>query len=59
MQSRTHNRIFDVNFGFGTENLLVQPYQEEAGTFPPEPGNFLLLNGGQFLLLSGGNFLLL
>jgi hypothetical protein len=59
MQSRTHNFIFDANFNFGTDNLLVVINPDVGAPFPPVTGDFLLLDGTDFLLLDGTNFLLL
>lgn len=59
MLSRTNEYPFDANFDLATRNLLVVQHPDEGGTFPPAPGNFMLLDGTFFLLLDNTNFLLL
>lgn len=53
------NLPFNPNFNFGTANLMVNQFQEQAQPFPPVSGDFNLLNGSDFLLLDGTKFLLL
>lgn len=59
MQFPLSQFMFGLNFRFGTDSVFTQQDESQGGTFPPTPGNFLLLDGTPFLLLDGTDFLLL